>query len=312
MRRLKIVAALCMLISMISNTKAQDKVGIGTTTPNAALHIRNNSGAGFTNPHLMLEEQNDAADGARLAFTNQLVGGRAWIVYGKTASLNTDARFNIWYNNFGDIMSIHGNGRIGVNTNAPTATIDINGTLRIRDNAGWGRILVSQADGRAEWQGPVAFRTQGFRQWNENIQVASVRNRVMFNANPQYNFGGHYDGTNSAFTVPSKGIYHFDACVLANWAKDNLNIYLTVLRNGQFITLAVSNMAVQEEVSYNNSIFHEVRRTATISTDCLLEQGDIVYIDYQHWNTNFAHRLIHTDANQPFSFFSGRLIQRVP
>jgi hypothetical protein len=287
MHGVKFFATFFTLCSIILNTKAQDKVGIRTSTPNAALHVRNNSGAGFTNPHLMLEEQNDAGDGARLAFTNQLVGGRAWIVYGKTASLNTDARLNFWYSNYGDILSLHGNGRIGVNTNAPTATLDVNGTIRIRDNAGWGRILVSQAFGRAEWQAAVAFQKRGFKQGCDNVQIATVRNKVMFDSNPQYNYGGHYDGTNSTFTAPMKGLYHFDACVLVYWTKDSLNIYLAILRNGEKITMAVSNIAAG--ASFEGP-FQDVRRTATISTDCVLEKGDIVYIDYQHWQTDFAHR----------------------
>lgn len=61
------------------------------------------------------------------------------------------------YIRYGDLIFMksdnsQGNGYIGIGTETPSAKLDINGTLRIRSNAGAGKLLTSDASGYATWQ----------------------------------------------------------------------------------------------------------------------------------------------------------------
>ncbi|MEO0899147.1 MAG: glycosyl hydrolase family 28-related protein [Bacteroidota bacterium] len=44
-----------------------------------------------------------------------------------------------------------GQGRVGINTDKPTATLDVNGNLRIREFAAKGKVLVSDSTGIGKW-----------------------------------------------------------------------------------------------------------------------------------------------------------------
>ena len=47
-------------------------------------------------------------------------------------------------------------GNVGINVTSPTASLDIAGTVKFRNGAGDGKILMSDASGNASWQTPAA------------------------------------------------------------------------------------------------------------------------------------------------------------
>jgi hypothetical protein len=90
------------------------KVGIGTTTPAAKTQISHNSVG--TDPQLLLYE-NDA-DYARLSFKNSSAPSY-WTIAGFNSPTNAAERLNFYNSTSGNIMSITGNGNVGIGTTTP-------------------------------------------------------------------------------------------------------------------------------------------------------------------------------------------------
>ena len=87
--------------------------------------------------------------------SNQINGG---ITISATPIANTSAGSNI--TSYIDVMSITGNGRVGIRTPTPNAILDVTGaveadTVRIPTNAGAGKVLTSDATGNGLWQTPA-------------------------------------------------------------------------------------------------------------------------------------------------------------
>ncbi|HRD06360.1 MAG TPA: hypothetical protein PK037_02305, partial [Saprospiraceae bacterium] len=90
-------------------------VGIGTNNPSAKLHIFGNSITGTQ--HLKLEE-NDI-DYARLGYYNNGTTN-FWETAAFSDETDANSTFNIFNNNTGNLLTIKGNGNIGIGYNFPT------------------------------------------------------------------------------------------------------------------------------------------------------------------------------------------------
>ncbi|MES2649827.1 MAG: hypothetical protein V4717_23320 [Bacteroidota bacterium] len=131
--------ALCVSLSVFGITEnvAQQNVGIGTSTPAYPLTvIANENAKGITQKSASVE----------LGFATSEIDG----AYLKTFSPHD---LHLTVNNGSPKLSIlNYNGYVGVNTNSPTAQLDINGTFRLRNNgAAAGHVLTSDANGNASW-----------------------------------------------------------------------------------------------------------------------------------------------------------------
>ncbi len=118
-------------IANVNEAWYSTNVGIGTTAPSAALEIKSNS---LTNvPQLRLRE--NTAEFTRVHFQNSNTG--AWVLAGKKATNAANSVFNVFYsegvdgNGGSDIMSLSGQGKVGINTSS-TTTDPAYGTLGIR------------------------------------------------------------------------------------------------------------------------------------------------------------------------------------
>jgi len=112
------------------------KLGLGLTTPDGKMHIKYNSGVG--NPHLMLEEAS-STDGGRITFKNAGTT-KFWDLWGYPHATNADANFNIYYSGIGNILSIQGNGNVGIGTTSPDNKLDVMGIIRANEvivETGW-------------------------------------------------------------------------------------------------------------------------------------------------------------------------------
>jgi hypothetical protein len=78
--------------------------------------------SGPTVPHLILNES-VVGNAARLHFQNG-TGTSYWALNGATNSTVSNAKFNLWYNST-EIMTITGDGQIGMMSNTPTARLQI-------------------------------------------------------------------------------------------------------------------------------------------------------------------------------------------
>jgi endosialidase-like protein/trimeric autotransporter adhesin len=84
-------------------------VGIGTTSPNSKLHIHQNSS--LADPHILLHENGN--DYARLNFDNNN-GSNYWSIAAYVASNHRNDRLNFWNGTGGDVMTITGDGEVGI------------------------------------------------------------------------------------------------------------------------------------------------------------------------------------------------------
>ena len=90
----------------VNGAAASAKVGIGTTIPDAPLHVRYNSGTGF--PEILVEEDSD--DYARISFKTLANPTKYWDVAAITKPVNANAEFNFFYGGVGNILVLRGNG----------------------------------------------------------------------------------------------------------------------------------------------------------------------------------------------------------
>ncbi|MBL4755342.1 MAG: tail fiber domain-containing protein [Flavobacteriales bacterium] len=160
-------------------------VGIGTTSPGSLLHVSGGdlklTGASSTagtgshlvfdgnrTAHIWLDDQLDVGtpDQADLYFSVQS-GGKAFN-FGHSAGLYTKAGFVNW-------MTIN-DGNVGIGTTAPTAKLDVNGTVRLRNGATANYVLTSDVLGNATWQDPntlVSGDNLGNHTATQNLDIAN-------------------------------------------------------------------------------------------------------------------------------------------
>ncbi len=85
------------------------RVGIGTNAPNGKLHVVHNSS--LTNPTIYLRENGN--DYARLNMKNNN-GSNYWTIAAYIASNHKNNRLNFWNGVGGDVMTITGDGEVGI------------------------------------------------------------------------------------------------------------------------------------------------------------------------------------------------------
>ncbi|NEZ04953.1 hypothetical protein G4Y73_12415 [Wenzhouxiangella sp. XN201] len=96
-------------------------VGIGTSTPAAALEVRSDSDIGT--PQLRLTESHD--DFARLTFANS-VSDRFWTLAALTRGVDPGQdRFNLFHNTSGNVVVVDGEGNVGLGA-PPTSIYRLN------------------------------------------------------------------------------------------------------------------------------------------------------------------------------------------
>lgn len=108
-----------------SNIYAGANVGIGTMSPSTKLHVFHNSSV--TSPLVLLYEAG-TTDYSRLSFQNAS-GNTYWSIAGLNSITNANERLNFFNSTGGDIMSLTGNGRVGIGTTSPTFTLEVNSAL---------------------------------------------------------------------------------------------------------------------------------------------------------------------------------------
>ena len=115
-------------------------------------------------------------------------------------------------------------GNVGIGNPAPTAKLDIAGSLRIANGSqGAGKVLVSDATGLGTWQLPVASGTGFLAGLTSNVALTSSGFTPAFipftvtttsGSLPFFDDVGNFGTpTAGAFTAPTTGVYHFDAGV---------------------------------------------------------------------------------------------------
>lgn len=130
-------------------------VGIGTTSPNAKFEIFANSS--LSDPHIRLHENGN--DYARLNFENNN-GSNYWSIAAYIASNHRNDRLNFWNGVGGDVMTITGDGEVGIGVGiSPKVPFHVGNSRRVLfgiDTLGNGDKLMFLPDLHAFRVGTVA------------------------------------------------------------------------------------------------------------------------------------------------------------
>ena len=130
-------------------------VGIGTTNPDATLEISANSS--LSDPQLFLHENGN--DYARIKFDNNN-GSNYWTIAAYVASNHRNDRLNFWNGVGGDVMTITGDGEVGIGVGiSPKTTLHVGNNNRVLfgiDTLGNGDKLMFLPDLHAFRVGTVA------------------------------------------------------------------------------------------------------------------------------------------------------------
>ncbi|MES2645817.1 MAG: hypothetical protein V4717_02990 [Bacteroidota bacterium] len=182
----------------------------------------------------------------------------------------------------------------GIGTYYPTATLDVNGTIRIRGgNPGAGKIPVSDANGVISFkQRRVGFRAKGI----ESLGAANIANNTWYRLylkEKSYDYGNDFnlsplDQNRSKFTAPATGLYHYSANVVFATTSSfndytNLAIRLVITRNG--ITSYYSQKYMWTDPSEMRTV------PFSMDDDIRLLTGDMIWIEVRQENDE--------EANQP-------------
>jgi hypothetical protein len=281
-----IVTALVIIIIYCQAADVQGQnVGIGTATPAYKLDIVG---------RLRLQQTGETAG---IYFDGTSTPSRSFIgtydnnhigIYGSV----TGWKFSL------DVT----NGNVGIGTMAPTATLDVAGGIRLRDNgvAPGAALHSSDALGNADWVNPVAFKVQGYSAGPFINFPHNSWQDINFGSGIAYNYGNGYSSATSEFTIPRRGIYNFKSQLKLNSTSDYFGQRLMLRRNG--------GVSVLTQTEYSSGYEQTVAGyTSLLDTEILLEPGDAVWIEANATDFDGTDsRQIY--GNYAFTWFCGRLV----
>lgn len=241
----------------IANTNSGN-VGIGVNAPSANLHVAQIG----NNPTTFVLGRNHTGGG----FTSMYMGNSANANgYNYIQSVKTAGTA------FGDLALNHQGGNVGIGTTTPATKLHVNGGFTLADGTqGANKILVSNANGQANWQ-------------DRNIYFTATVNNQTFSAASTTAYETVYmtaEGTNpyfanNVFTAPSDGYYHFDLHissldVVEGFNDDLVNMSVVIRRIDANVNIASFSAFGPDRVP-----------TVTLSTNTFLNAGEKVAVVFR-------------------------------
>ena len=195
------------------------------------------------------------------------------------------------------------NGFIGIGTTAPSTSLDINGSLRWRNNqAQTNAVLMSKDnDGNATWQRPIVFGASGSLDLNDLTFINNnTWNKLLFNTTVDYNVGFSWQPNSSTFEAPVKGVYKFSLHL--NHAIRKLDSKVRFIRRRAGNNFVV---ATQEFIGFTtNSIKLTNALPLDLHLDLLMEPQDQLWVEINSGLIDPAYLL----GSKRLYSFSGRLL----
>ncbi|WAC11820.1 C1q-like domain-containing protein [Dyadobacter pollutisoli] len=164
---------------------------------------------------------------------------------------------------------------------------------------GVGKVLTSDAQGNATWEGGVAFRASGMAGGGSEKIGKNIYSKIPFSVE-NYDIGNNYNNINgnphNVFIAPVKGIYHFDVqvgWVSPDWETDNF-VVLSIFKS--------KDGSSSPQVS--SPFYSNGDNRGDVSVDLELEPGDGIY------TAIFQSTFDYLDLT-PHSYFCGRLVMKL-
>jgi hypothetical protein len=298
-------------------------VGVNTSTPDpsAALDISSNN-KGLLIPKVQLQNLSDnlygnPAKGLLLYNSNFKIGNGAGYYYNSNtpeapawtglndwqlpfydAASASNALFRI-KDNSGDGIAIHGygaNNGIGVYAKSSSGkALDVNGWINIVGNGqsqGVGKILTSDGEGNATWQGAISFGAFGVKGGGSQKIAKNIWSKVPF-GNENFDLQGNYNNADqsphSTFIAPVEGIYDFDVQIIWDYFIDvdvffKTRIRLVLDRNGVESLLSESNTVRKTTLTGGGQIRLNTKLLAGDKVFVQVYQSEYDYLDLQTEN----------------------------
>jgi hypothetical protein len=185
-------------------------VGIGTTTPAMALHVSKATDTTL----LLLENRTTLNTGTNtgLYFKNGSYYTGAVKSIGTGTNVSRLSFFTFADgspNSLRERLSIVDGGNVGVGITTPTATLHVNGTMRLEGNgAAAGKVLTSDANGNASWQTSGTGNGVGFSAYlSASLPLADGVTTDVTGYTEDFDDGNVFTPANGRFTAPSAGVY---------------------------------------------------------------------------------------------------------
>jgi hypothetical protein len=165
-----------------------------------------------------------------------------------------------------------------------------------------GKVLTSDANGNATWEGAIAFSASGIQEGGAAELPAQVWKKVPF-IHENYDLGNNFNPStispHSTFTVPVRGIYLFNTQVAINYHADDVQtaIRLVCERNGSKFTIVQF-----EQQKYLGDL------GLALTKECDLLVGDKVWVEVIINTSGASWNLALTDIH---NYFSGRLVLKL-
>jgi len=126
---------------IVTDITASGNIGIGTPDSQYDLTINPTTG----NASLMLKSENSFTSELLMHFQGYNNNNEIWKLYGSSAESTAGLSFNT--NAFGDVMTLRGNGNVGIGTTSPSTKLQVNGTVSASKFETEGQISASLFSG---------------------------------------------------------------------------------------------------------------------------------------------------------------------
>jgi hypothetical protein len=164
-----------------------------------------------------------------------------------------------------------------------------------------GKVLTSDANGNATWEGGVAFLASGIQAGGAS-EIKPYYGKKTPYLSEVYDYGNNFNPSNisphSTFTAPVKGIYHFDAGICFKWDVSGIRTSIAIVRVRSGVELKLSEQEIEKTAGWIDN---------RISLDCELIPGDQICIEANC--SGLSNQFLDTQHTK--NFFSGRLVMRL-
>ncbi|MDI1354625.1 MAG: hypothetical protein PSX36_06890 [bacterium] len=301
----------------VNGLVTQGDVGIGTATPNARLEVATSTGI-LAGRAQSIFYQNSGTGAAVLAESNlngtqtgtTTLYARAFLAGWQNfpqslGDIGVQGFGNTWGGAFSGggtfaapntsvvlagsgIAGAFMGGNVGIGTIAPTAALDVEGTMKITDGTeGANKVLTSDAAGNTTWEN--GSKNTGFLAYATGSQGNFGSWMQLTLGNEEFDDGNNF--ASNAYTAPSTGVYHFDAQV--SWGTG-----MTV-GNWSFISIYKNGSPYKYTMSPTSINYYSIDCSATVP----LTAGDVITI----WVVQFSSTASSTysGGTNQFTYFSG-------